>query len=196
MLTFNKEDYYSNIPVLEKHALKNSKDKNLENCLVLIHPYHCELAGEYMSKIQEFSQYKNRLKKIFNSKKDISLILFEEPENYFKFTYNLVEKNFFDKVIFTNGSSGEPYRNNEIDYFENKNIFAGGMYNGLCLSRAITEIKKKVHIEKIFPIREICLNNWFRMKQQGTVFPKKISFLEGEAFNTINFESFSEYFLE
>jgi hypothetical protein len=195
MLNF-REDYYSNIPILENHALKNSKDKNLKNCLVLVHPYHCELNGEYMSKIQEFSQYKNRLEKIFDSKKDISLVLFEEPKNYSEFTYELVEKNFFDRVIFTNGSSGEPYRKNEIDYFENKNVFIGGMYNGLCLSNAIGEINEKVPVEKIIPIREISLNTWFRMKEQGSVFPKKISFSKGEAIDAINFENFSKYFLK
>jgi hypothetical protein len=196
MLNFNEQDYYANIPILEKHALNNSNNRELKDCLVLVHPYFCELEGEYMSKIPEFKGYKNRLEKIFKKSEKISLVLYEEATHYSKFTYKIVEKNIFDKVMFTKGSFGELHNKKNLNYFENKNIFIGGMYNGLCLSSAISEINQKLKIKKITSIREISLNNWFKMREQSSVFPKKIINFNNEVIDIINFEKFYNKFFK
>ena len=152
-----------------------------------------------MSKVDEFETYSANLDKIYNSKrKNLSIVLYEEPSHYAKLTSELVEKHFFDKVIFTNGSCGDPYKKQELNYFSNKNIFVGGMYNGLCLSNAISEIKENTTARKIVPIKQISLNTWARMREQYTIFPNKVVFLTNSQMplKTRNLDDFFNKFFE
>lgn len=196
MLSFNERGYNSNFKKLMQHSKKYSKDFEFKNCLVLVHPYYAKLKKEEDLSRKEFKTYYSNLKKIWKPKKDLSLVLYEDPESYAKKTSELVKEGIFDKVIFSEDSSGRPHSIWDLSYFNNKNVFIGGLYNGQCLYEAIREIFENSTVKKITPIKELVMDSCAFVGEHDSLFPSEVFYKKSynSPLDSMKPRSFGEFY--
>lgn len=157
-----------NNPILEKlaidHSKKEERKKDSKSTIVLVHPFYFMHDKKYLTKKtrKDFEEYTKKLDFVLdNSYKDFSLVLYDSYLSYIARTGKLAEKGYFDKILFSNQDSGEPINKHELNYFNKKIVYVAGLYNGDCLSRAITEIKENSVSRKVKAIKDLILEPIF-----------------------------------
>jgi hypothetical protein len=168
-----------NNPILEKLAIDHSKVEERKNenksIIVLVHPFYLMADKKKLNEktLKDFNDYFEKLNFVLhNSYPNFSLVLYDSHLGYLSKTGKLAEKGCFDKIFFSEQDSGKPVNKQELNYFNKKKVFVGGVYNGGCLSRAITEIRENSIPKKIRSIKDLVLEPI--IFQNKKLKPKKI----------------------
>lgn len=152
-------------PILIKLAEDHANDYQLnyekKETIVLVCPFQFMQDKKYLNERtrKDFNKYYEKLNFVLNnSNPDFSLVLYDSYLNYLTRTGKLVEEGHFDKVIFSEQLDGFLINNFGIkEYFENKKIFIGGLYNQSFIGKAITEIKENSSPKRVRGIRDLIL---------------------------------------
>ncbi len=144
------------------HTKDNQRDYEKKETIVLVHPFYFMHDKKYLNKktTKEFDKYYKKLEFVLrNSYPNFSLVLYDSYLNYVARTGKLAEKGYFDKIIFSEQDSGITMNKLELTYFNKKKIFVGGLYNGGCIGKAITEIRENSIPRKIRAIKDLILED-------------------------------------
>ena len=202
MINFDFKNYHENFVNLISHKKKHETKADNKNILFLIHPFYRQIENGCLEN-KDFKKYFENLEILEKNRRDLSIILYESPPHYTKSTYLLAEEGFFDKIIFTKLDSGDPHSVWDLNCLNGKNIYLGGMYNGLCVSGALTNILNYSKPSKIIPLKELVLNSTqiSKTRCKNSFFPEYVYYRDSKLpvsrqIKTSSFEEFKETFFK
>lgn len=163
-----------------EHVAEYGSNIESDNVITLTHPFYMHLTHmEYVTDRtkKDAKKYLNNLSAILNSELSpdcTGFVVFETIHHYAALTSLLLESGLIEKVIFTEYSGGKMLDFEEINFLKEKEIFAGGGYNGLCFTSSFKTILDIVDSEKqVHAISDLILNP--PQVCYNTLIPKKIA---------------------
>ena len=122
-------------------------NKKLKNLLV-VHPFYPIIrhANFLIEDYEYFEKYKNYEKEIIKLFSDLNynIILLESPDNFARYTYQFYDKYKFNKVIFTEHSTGKILKNDDLNYLKKLDNFESvGCYGDNCIKDVEDQLKNK-----------------------------------------------------
>ena len=150
-----------------KAYAKQRKIENINNIILLVHPFypllrHANFMIEKSEYFDKYIEYEKNLFNILNDNKN-EIILFESPDCFARYTYNIYDKySNIKRVIFTEHSKGKLLDNEEkiLEKFVNQsNLRIAGCYRDYCINGIKSYFNEEImNIEKCILDRAYLLN--------------------------------------
>jgi hypothetical protein len=155
------------LDLVRTHVAQFGKSLTRKKVIVLVHPLYLLVGPGYIRPVSE-GKWMNEVVEFYNSLARVlarkgsqrkNVVLFETPQHYARFSSSLVESGLIDSVFFTHYDLGDFIDVSDISDLSEREIYAGGMFNRLCYSDALSHVSGVTPRERIHPIRGLVLNS-------------------------------------
>lgn len=154
-----KNDRYNLLYKEVKDYVDSKLEKifDLDNVIILVHPFYPELRHanfliEFQEYYNKYLEYERKIEELL-SKSENNIILFESPDNFARYTYSFINFDSIKKVIFTEHSTGKilSHENiSDLNFLKNKEIKICGCYGENC----IVDVEKQLQDLNVNMCRE------------------------------------------
>ena len=178
---YDSESELALLRLCRVHANVHKRPKQGESTIMLTHPFYLSLS--HMNQLEsddmrdEARQYLDTLLSLLSlSRTNLGVVMLETIHHYAAASSLLLERGLVDRVIFTEYDSGNPLDLEEMEDFEDDEIYFSGGYNEKCLTTAVEVMEAKVPVEKRWGISDLILESPLRYTK--TLRPFYVPFID------------------